>query len=584
MADSERPTAPPWADLGLVALLSAAVFSYAHLAALLNPYVINDDVRQQIFWMQRWLDPQLFKGDLLSDYARYYVPWGLQGLYWLASFFVGPLTFSKILPGLLFVFLACCLYRISEVLGGPRRLAWMVVAVFWLMPFFLDNMSGGLARAFAAPLLALFWLCWLAPHPWGMGVTLLLQALFIPYIFLLCAGAAVIAWVVGRLGGGAPVPFPARPLHFLLLALAGGLILLMDHRFTAAGYGPLVSLAEMANRPEFASGGRFAILPVPSFLWELISPWEFIAPFREGGLIVGSLGGAVLLGLAVWGGRRLDWQASKSRWQPVGYLGLASLLLYFLARLFLLKLFVPDRYLIYTLNLFYCLGLAWCWGAALQIQRWPRWLTVLALVLVAGVGGIRLHSVGLYDFSVYRPAYAALAQTPKDALIAGHPNLMDNLMTFGQRRAFATFELSQPWSRGYWQRLKPRLDDLFTAYYTDDPEVVWAFAKKHRVAFLVVDDRHFTPAFLAGGRFFVPFDDLTAQGPRKSLTEKVTCPFFAPFGELIRNRTQDRRQFALLDPQAFPRQAAGDHLWLLDLRPGLSNPPIRPIPPSGEAR
>jgi hypothetical protein len=33
------------------------------------------------------------------------------------------------------------------------------------------------------------------------------------------------------------------------------------------------------------------------------------------------------------------------------WLGLASVLLYFLARLLLLKLFIPDRYVIYTFNI-----------------------------------------------------------------------------------------------------------------------------------------------------------------------------------------------------------------------------------------
>ena len=566
MGNAARQRAKDWADLGLVALLSAAVFGLAHGAAFTNPFVINDDVRQQLFWMQQWQDPELFGGDLLSDYARHYVTWGVKGLYWLASWVVGPITFSKILPGLLFVFLAGCLLKLGKFLWKERRLAWMVVAVFWLTPFFLDNMSGGLARAFAAPLLALFWLGWLAPHPWAMGMALLLQALFIPYIFVLAATATLLAWSLSRVGASSPPPFPSRPAHFFLLTLGAGLVVLMNYQFTAAGYGPLVSLADMDSRPEFASGGRFAILPVPSFFWELVSPWEFIAPFREGELIMGGLGCAVLVGLAIYGGWRLDWQSLRSRWQAMGFLGLASLLLYFLARLWLLKLFVPDRYLIYTLNLFYCLALSGCWGMALQVQRWPRSLAVLALVLAAGLGAWRLQSVGLYDFAVYRPVYAALAQTPKDALIAGHPNLMDNAMTFGRRRALATFELAQPWSRGYWRRLKPRLDDLFTAYYTDDPEVVRAFAQKYQVAYLLVDDRHFTPAFLAGGRFFVPFDDLTFQGHRKKLTEKVVCPFFAPFGELIRAQTQNRSHFALLDPQAWPRQALGGHLWLIDLR------------------
>ena len=468
---------------------------------------------------------------------------------------------------MLFVLLAVCLYKIGEALGGSRRLAWAGVGVFWLMPFFLDNLSGGLSRGFAAPLLALFWLSWLKGSAWGMGGALFLQALFIPYIFPVGAGAALLGWGLGRVGRGAPPPFPRRPAHFLLMALGAGLVFFMSHQFTAGGYGPLASWADMVGRPEFTARGRFAILPAPSLLWELISPWELIAPFQEEGLSPGALGCAVLVGLAVYGGWRTDWQALKPRLLPLTCLGLASLLLYFLARLFLLRLFVPDRYLIYTLNLFYCLALAWCWGTALKIWRWPQTVAVLVLILAAGVGAWRLNNVGLYDFSVYRPAYAALARTPKDALMAGHPNLMDNLMTFGQRRALVTFELAQPWSVGYWQQLKPRLEDLFTAYYAADPEMVRAFAEKYQVSFLVVDDRHFTPAFLTGGRFFVPFDDLTLKGSRKTLTEKITAPFFAPFDELIRRQTRNRDRFALLDPQAFPRQGLGEHLWLLDLRP-----------------
>ncbi len=149
--------------------------------------------------MQQWLDPELFSGDLLADYARHYVPWGVKGLYWLASWVTDPISFSKILPGLLLVFLALCLFQIALKLGG-RRLAWTTLAVFWLMPFFLDNLAGGLARAFAAPLLAFFWLSWQEDWPWGMGAALLLQALFIPYIFLVTALATGLAWLAGRSG------------------------------------------------------------------------------------------------------------------------------------------------------------------------------------------------------------------------------------------------------------------------------------------------------------------------------------------------------------------------------------------------
>ena len=560
-------------DLAWVALISGAIFFYAHLPAFTNPYIINDDVRQQIFWMQRWLDPGLFKGDLLSDYARHYVPWGVQGLYWLASWVVGPLYFSKLLPGVLFVFLAACLYQIGGKLGD-RTVAWMTVGLYWLTPFFLDNLAGGLARGFAAPLLALFLLCWLNRQPWGMAAALLLMALFIPYIFLVAAVAAALAWLTGRTGRVSPPPFPARPAHLLLLAAGAGLVALMNLGFDRAGYGPLVSAAEMAHRAEFTSRGRFAILPVPSLWWELISPWQDLAPFRDAGPVAGVTFCLVVGALALTGALRVNWRALRDRLQPVGWLGLSSVLLYVLARFWLFKMFIPDRYVIYTFNLFYCLFLALCLQAALKINQWPRTLAVLALILAATLGGLRLQGVGLKDYAAYQALYAALAQTPKDALIAGHPNLMDNVPTFARRRAFATYELAQPWSRGYWQKLRPRLDDLFRAYYAADPQEVLAFCRKYRISFLVVDDRHFRPDFLAGGVFFFPMEQRVPQNFGRSRFERIEAPFFAPFDEEIRRQVAGRHQFALLSWPFSPIVVVDNHLRLLDLRPWLSkNPP-----------
>ena len=176
----------------------------------------------------------------------------------------------------------------------------------------------------------------------------------------------------------------------------------MNLQFSADGYGPLVSAQEMVNRPEFYAHGRYQILPEASLLWELIRPWEFIAPFREWGLVAGILGCVSLALLLAAGLRRLDWPAWRQRLKPAWYLGLASLALYFLARLFLLKLFVPDRYLMYTLNLFYCLVLALGLQTALRVSRWPRYLAILALVAAASLGAWRLQGVGLKDYSAYR--------------------------------------------------------------------------------------------------------------------------------------------------------------------------------------
>ena len=502
----------------------------------------------------------------------HYVTWGVKGLYWLASWWVSPLVFSKLLPGFLFVFLAVCLFKIGTRLAD-RPLGWTMVACFWLMPFFLDNLAGGLARSFAAPLLALFWLGWQARRPWVMGGALLLQALFIPYIFLVAAPAALLAWLLARLGRDNPPPFPAQAAHFVLLGLGAVLVVAMNLQFSADGYGPLVRAQEMVNHPEFYAHGRYPILPEASLLWEFISPWEFIPPFQEWGPVAGGLTCAGLLALLAAGFWRLDWPSWRQALKPAGYLGLSSLVLYFLARLFLLKLFVPDRYLMYTLNLFTCLFLALGLKTALRVERWPRHLAILVLVAAASLGAWRLQGVGLKDYSAYRAVYAALAATPKDALIAGHPNLMDTIPTFAQRRAFATYELAHPWSRGYWAKLKPRLVDLFKAYYAADPQEVVAFCRKYGIAWLIVDDRHFTPAFLKGGYFLFPGDKPHLPGAAKGLAERIYGPFFAPFDEQIRHLTAGRHKFALLSDPAFPAVALDQHVRLIDMRPWLTPKP-----------
>ena len=157
-----------------------------------------------------------------------------------------------------------------------------MVACFWLMPFFLDNLAGGLARSFAAPLLALFWLGWQARRPWVMGAALLLQALFIPYIFLVAALAALLAWLLARLGRDSPPPFPAQAAHFCLLGLGAVLVVAMNLQFSADGYGPLVSAAEMVNHPEFYAHGRYQILPEPSLCGNSSAPGNSSPRFGNG--------------------------------------------------------------------------------------------------------------------------------------------------------------------------------------------------------------------------------------------------------------------------------------------------------------
>jgi hypothetical protein len=270
--------------------------------------------------------------------------------------------------------------------------------------------------------------------------------------------------------------------------------------------------------------------------------------------VVGCL---ILAGAAGLGAPRVPWREIACRLQPALFLGLSSLIMYGLAWAFLLKLFVPSRYIMFTVNLFFCVALGLCLHAVLT--RWKSRRTTLAALLVAAVilGGLRIRGMGLFDYSEYGPLVLALARTPTNSPIAGHPQILDNVLVFAKRPAVATFELAHPWSKGLWGRLRPRLDELFVAYYAEDPDTVREFSRRHGVRFWVVDDRHYTRSFLEGQ------------------------PFFAPFDDEIRALTRGRERFALLIEPGFRRQAVDGHLQIVEPLPepwdrSTVPPPARP--------
>jgi hypothetical protein len=480
---------------------------WAHHSGLFNAYIINDDTRQQLFWMQRWLEPDLYPPDLLSEYARAYVPWGVQGVYYLASFLIAPLAFSKILTGILYVFTGIFIHFTGRRVGG-NSMGFAAASVFWFMPFFLHAMSGGLARAFAGPLLMLFLYGWICHSRRLVASALLLQAVFIPYIFILCGAASALGWLAWRMNVARRPPFLGRIGDVALTVLACALLLAWKWQM-GEDFGPLPSLGDMVGRQEFSANGRFHIVPVPSILHELfIRPWEFIAPFRDQNDIVGIIGLILIIPTAIYGGLRSDWRQWRPHLVPVGCLALASVLLYITARILLLKLFIPSRYLEYSVNIGYCLLLGSCLqGLVFRKSELSR-RTLACLILVFLLSCFRNTDIGLYDYSADSPLYATiLKQTPVDAVIAGPPSLMDNVLVFGKRNVFASYELAHPWNLGYWKRLQPRLNALFDAYYSDNIHDIATFCRNNSIDYIVVDKRHYTKDFLKGRPFFAPFDD-----------------------------------------------------------------------------
>ncbi|MFH0959861.1 MAG: hypothetical protein V1897_14285 [Pseudomonadota bacterium] len=532
----------------LVIVVAIAVFYIGNYDIFSNHYIVNDDVRQQLFWMERWQDPELFQNDFLANYSEAYVPVGVKAIYRLGSLWFNPLQFSKVLTAILFVFTAV-LWFVWGRLFGDNLTAFVVVLVYFLFTGFQTNMAGGLSRGFVFPLLIAYLYFISQGDIFKGGLVVLVQSFFNPYVFLLClvTQAVVVSLTIG------PKIFPKTfegldnifsvlsdsksgislrsnvceskksqtapeqvegigklvTRHFIL-----GIPVIVGVVFTAvnvlwyqSNMGHLISYSEMLGKSEYTEFGRYQLYPVPSFLYELIRPWEFNLSFPYWGPVAGWIMAVVTIGIFVYAG--LNYQPVV-KWKGLRGLFLiipVSLFLYVVARLFLVKLFVPRRYLFYTLTIIYCIGFALALRIIvekIQLSRRKMVVVFLALLVFASVKG---RHIEFFDYSHDKSLYEFLQSIPKNVLIAGPPELMDNVMTFGKRRSFATYELSHTWVEPYWSEVKKRTFDLFRAYYSSSPEEIKAFCKSRGIDYLIIREEDFNPQNLSKPNlYFEPFN------------------------------------------------------------------------------
>ena len=555
-----------------VLVAASAVYVFAHWPALTNPYVINDDARQQIFWMQQWVDPELYQNDLLTEYAKNYVPWGVQAIYAAVAPLINPVQFTKILTGLLFVITAGFLFGMGLQFRDDLTPIF-IGCTFCFMGGFMDKISGGLSQSFGFPLLAAYLFFLGRNNLVAAGAVLFLQSLLNPYIFLLCVvtHGMYLAYNIGKIVlprfGGRSISdgrFPTsnvpnqratlkegeagycssimselrassmKPMTILasgLLVTAGCVLVLLKYAlYSPSEFGALVTWADMVGQIEYTAAGRYQIMPIPPMFYEVIRPWIFNLPFTTWGPLPAWILACLGLGVIVFSLIRGKWNLDlRSGFRVFGYLFAASLLLYLAACVFIFRLFVPSRYIEFSINVFYCVAIGACIRVALGAAVPKSIAFPVASTLLVILAALALYRVGIYDYSSDAALYRFVQSTPKTSLMAGPPDLMDNVLTFGRRKAFVTYELSHTWYTRYWEVIKKRTFDFFRAYYAEDPAEVREFCRKNGIDYLIVRDKDFSRDLL-----------------------KKTQIHFEPFDAYIKNLVNSRSHFAVLDRKAFP--------------------------------
>ena len=152
-------------------------------------YIIQDDARQHIFWMQRFIDSELFPNDLIADYFQSQAPIGYSSIYKLmASLGIHPFIFNKIVPVILSLIttIYCFLFTL-KILPLPS-IAFLSTVMLNQSLWMRSDIASGTARGFVYFLLLGFFYYFIDGKLVPTAIFLILQALFYPQCVVISAG------------------------------------------------------------------------------------------------------------------------------------------------------------------------------------------------------------------------------------------------------------------------------------------------------------------------------------------------------------------------------------------------------------
>ncbi|NEP15640.1 MAG: hypothetical protein F6J97_01915 [Leptolyngbya sp. SIO4C1] len=505
------------------------------------PYSLQEDARQHVFWMQRWLDPALLPNDLIADYFQSLAPTGYKALYATAAAFgIHPFLFSKLLPPVLGIvatlygFYACL--RLLPVPMAAFISTLLLNQSMWMW----RDLGSGTPRAFAIPLLLAFLYYFSKRSLWPCVAVVVLAGGFYPHLVLISVTMLWLRLLQWRSG-----PRLSRCRQDWWQAVSGliaGILVLLPFVLLPSPYGPVVTAAQAQTMPEFLAGGRQPFfdsqgldywLGGKSGLFPVLNPVAIYAGF--------------LLPLLLWRRRWLLLQAAKLA--PLGQLAAASLLWFLAAHRVLFRLHAPNRYTHYSVRILLAMAAAialvsWLEMAARSLQRgipqlWQRLFSTLMAALL--LGSLMLYPASLHRFldvlyikSDRGALYAFLAQQPKDTLVASLSREADNIATFAGRSVLVSREHAIAYHQGYYQQIRQRTLDLIRAQYSPELSELQQVTQRYGIDYWLVESGAFQPEAIEQNRWLRQFQPeakpaiaILASGQQPALARFMpTCTVF----------------------------------------------------------
>jgi hypothetical protein len=470
--------------------------------------VIQDDARQHVFWLARLRDPELFRGDLIADYWQSLAPPGYTALYWILGTVVDPITGSKLLPPALGVLTALFTFLFVRQLYPLPAASFLAAGLLSWYVWQHADFTSGTSREFLLPFTAAqLWALATGRRALATGLVVL-AGLFYPVAGAL--GVALLGTRLVQFTGWRP-KLASQRSSWAMFVVAALLVTaaVVPSQFASLRFGQVVTADQAQQMQDFGPSGRVPFFGQSPYRYWLKSDHSglgltaYDAVFKMP-ILLGYAALAALLPVALLFRRRSTAFQLSGQTTLLVRLLVASFALFFLAHLVLFRLYLPSRYIKYTVPL--VLAIAAGLFVAVLIEeivnrtRWPnKPLLINGLMLLAGVSLV-LYPARYEDTFVRDPhpsVTAYLRTQPKDVLIAGVPSETDSVPAFAQRRVLANREHMYPWHLTYHDQLRQRTRELIGAYYSESPSAVAELAARYGVDIFLVNRAAFKePTFV----------------------------------------------------------------------------------------
>ena len=551
---------------GLISL----VFAFHH------DYIIQDDARQHIVWLQKYFDPSLFPNDVIADYFLSVAPLGYKGFYWLlAKLGIEPIIIAKILPLLLATIATYYLFLISySILPLPLSSCWSCLffnQLIWLN----DDLVSATPRAFVYPLFTAFIYYFSKRSLLPCLIVMTLQGLFYPQILLVQLTTIFISTLTFKKAKPS-IHLTRKQAIFIISSSIISILVLLPYILIKSPFEPVVNSQQMWLMPEFNWGGRSQYFGVNFWLFWFNG---------SSGLRIPSFPAIVWLGfaLAIMTARDADGQSAypiavltnyqtaitkliNPKIKIIYQILAASLLMFLLAHLLLPKLHLPSRYTYHSWRIL----MAVATGIIISVlinqifmtqekklfgaikPKLLKQLTVTVLIIIIifpAIPPVFINWFQNWHIGNAREIYQYLASQPKQIIVASLASEADNLPAFTHRSVLVAREFALPYHTKYYQQFQQKTIDLIQSQYSSDLTDIQKTIAKYNLDYWLLDHNAFTNNYLKQ-------QDWLINSSFQAITQNAIA------------KIQQQEEFAIakLITQAQCLVVSTDNLFLLDTK------------------